>query len=328
MLRFLRLAAGLAATVSCAASAQYVLSGSTADEPNLVCKASPIDSDTFYASETVPYTHEAELRFRYYANKWGEQIGHQVYYTCESYERMTPEYDASWRPGNTYVGATGKTFKVEKATFLPENWDTVPTPEEKAKGQAQKTGKKGQVAKPITAADATPAEPKKSAAQIAAEEAAARKAKYEAEFQAKQDEYERQLAERDRKVREFNELTAKMEAQKQANLAAAEAAANAYKQEQDKYAQTIRQHQDEVARYNAQVNGSAPPAAPGKGGRFQATGAIVDTREAAMAALLRHPKGPELVDIQCDTIKMFDPPKWTCWGFYYETITPQGGSRQ
>lgn len=175
----------------------------------------------------------------------------------------------------------------------------------------------------------TPAEPKKSAAQAAAEAAAARKAEYEAEFQAKQDEYERLLADRERKVQEFNELQAKMEAQKQANLAAAEAAANAYKQEQEKYAETLRQHQDEVARYNAQVNGTqAAPSGSGNGGRFQATGGALATREQAMASLLSHPKGAELVDIQCDTIKMFDPPKWTCWGFYYQTVTPQAGSKQ
>lgn len=48
-----------------------------------------------------------------------------------------------------------------------------------------------------------PAPPKKSAAEIAAEEAAARRAEHEAAFQAKQDEYERQVAERERKVKEF-----------------------------------------------------------------------------------------------------------------------------
>lgn len=327
MLRFLRLAAAFVATVSCGASAQYVLSGKSGDEANLVCKASPIDSDTFYASETVPYTHEAELRFRYYANKWGDEIGHQIYYTCENYDQMTPEYDASWRPGNTYVSATDKVIKVEKATFLPENWDTIPTPEEKAKAQAEKKGKKTEAAKAATAEPAS-AEPKKSAAQVAAEEAAARKAKYEAEFQAKHDEYERQLAERERKIQEFNELTAKMEAQKQANLAAAAAAADAYKKEQDKYADVVRQHQDEVARYEAQVNGTAANPPAGKPGRFQVTGGIVDTRDAAMASLMRDPRGPQITDIRCDEITFYNPPKWSCFGFVIETRTPGQGSAQ
>ena len=119
-----------------------------------------------------------------------------------------------------------------------------------------------------------------------------------------------------------------MEAQKQANLAAAAAAADAYKQEQDKYADVVRQHQDEVARYEAQVNGAAANTPTGKPGRFQVTGGIVDTREAAMASLMRDPRGPQITDIRCDEITFYNPPKWSCFGFVIETRTPGQGSAQ
>jgi len=96
------------------------------------------------------------------------------------------------------------------------------------------------------------APPKKSAAQIAAEEAAARRAQREAEFQAKQDEYQRQLADRERRVQEFNELQAKMEAQKEANRLAAEKALAEYQAKMAEHSQTVAQHDAEQARYEQQ----------------------------------------------------------------------------
>ena len=87
------------------------------------------------------------------------------------------------------------------------------------------------------------AEPKKSAAQIAAEEAAARKAKYEAEFQAKQDEYERKLAEQQKQVEDFKKAQEEVERTKAANQAKADAAAAAFKAEQEAYAESVRHNE-------------------------------------------------------------------------------------
>ena len=43
---------------------------------------------------------------------------------------------------------------------------------------------------------------------------------------------------------------------------------------------------------------------------------------------VNHPNGSELVVVQCDQIRMYDSPKCSCWGFYYQTMTPQAGSRR
>lgn len=118
-----------------------------------------------------------------------------------------------------------------------------------------------------------------------------------------------------------------MEQQQRENAAAAQAASEAYKKEQEKYAEIVRQHQDEVARYEAQVSGTAPKPA-GRPGRFQVTGSIVDGRDAAMAALMRDPRAARITDIQCGEVKMFNPPKWTCWGFVIDTVTPAAASSQ
>ncbi|MCL6728972.1 hypothetical protein [Sphingomonas hankyongi] len=316
-------AAVLGALNGSAVHAQYSIAAPDPDAPHIMCKAYKVGTNDVWASGEAPNVRESYSRFEYYARKYDENLRSD----CQRFTNIDPDYRKSFEPGETYQGSFGDTYTLIQAPFLPEDWSTTPTPEEKTKAQAEKKGRKGEAAKPATAEAASP-EPKKSAAQIAAEEAAARKAKYEAEFQAKQDEYERQLAERERKIQEFNELTAKMEAQKQANLAAAAAAADAYKKEQDKYADVVRQHQDEVARYEAQVNGTAANPPAGKPGRFQVTGGIVDTRDAAMASLMRDPRGPQITDIRCDEITFYNPPKWSCFGFVIETRTPGQGSAQ
>jgi hypothetical protein len=281
-----------------------------------MCKAYKAGSNIVLGSGEAPNERESSSRFEYYAEQYDEKLRTD----CQRFTTIDPEYRKSFEPGETYTGSMGDVFTIEHAPFLPENWSTTPTPKEKGrKSKSDRTETKSTAKSEHEVS--TP--PKKSAAQVAAEEAAARKAQREAEFQAKQDEYERQMADRERKLQEFNELTAKMEAQKLANAAAAEAAASAYKQEQDKYAAALRQHQDEVSRYQAQVNGTTTTS-----GRFQVTGAIVDTREAAMAALMRDPRGPRITDVQCGEVKMFTPAKWTCWGFVTETIEAQQGSKQ
>ena len=224
-------------------SAQYVLSGDTGQEPYIVCKASPIHSDTYYASETVPNNPEASRRFTYHADKYGEQIGDRMYVTCEQYERMTPEYDATWRPGS-YQTDEGKTITVERATFLPDGWDTTPTPEEKKATLAGKS-------RSATPSSGEP--PRKSAAQIAAEEAAKRRAEYEAEFQKKQAEYERKLAEQQQQVEDYKRAQEELARTKEQQRLAAEKALADYQGQLAAHAETIRQHDAEVAKYEQEL---------------------------------------------------------------------------
>lgn len=226
------------------ASAQYVLSGNSGDEPNLVCKASPMRSDTYYASETVPNTREARRRFQHYADEYGKEIGDRMHVTCEEYERMTPEYDASWRPGS-YVAASGKTIVVEKAPFLPRNWDTTPLPDE----QPEKSERKA-VAAPKADARPDPA-PERSAS--AADDAAARRAAEKAAFEAEHAEWERQAELRERALAEYEESQREIAEKKAQQAAAAQKAAEAFRRKQEAHAETLRQHQEEVARYEREL---------------------------------------------------------------------------
>src|SRR4051812_9153334 len=201
------------------AGAQLVFGGSSDDEPNIVCRAWVGDSNTVYASETVPNNPDAQERFRYHADRWG---GDDTHINCQKYRAMTPEYDATWRPGNTYLNYMDETVTVEKATFLPDGWDTTPTPKEIEAKRLAKTEKKNPPGAPTEAA-----EPKKSAGDLAAEEAAKRRAEREAEFQAKQAEYERKVAEQQNMVDEYKraqEEVARTKAEQQAKADAAAAA--------------------------------------------------------------------------------------------------------
>ena len=131
-----------------------------------------------------------------------------------------------------------------------------------------------------------------------------------------QEKYKAELAEQKRKVEEFErakeEVARKMEEQR----AAAQKAINTYEVKTQTRAEQLRQR--ELA--------AATSASGGR--RFQATSAIVETREAAMAALLRQPLPAPLTDIQCAEVTMFSPPKWTCWGFYQGNRKATGASAQ
>jgi hypothetical protein len=47
-----------------------------------------------------------------------------------------------------------------------------------------------------------------------------------------------------------------------------------------------------------------------------------------MAGLLAQRLPGPLTDIQCAEVKMYSPPKWTCWGFYRTVVKPTGASAQ
>jgi hypothetical protein len=169
----------------------------------------------------------------------------------------------------------------------------------------------------------TPAGP--SAAQLSAE----RHKAVEERNRAAQAQYEADLAEQQRKVAEFNRLTQDMERKKAEQQAAAQLALDKFKAEQAAHAEQVLQHQQEVSEYQAKVAAQQAPAKPGAGGgRFQATSSIVATREQAMAGLLAQRLPAPLTDIQCAEVKMYSPPKWTCWGFYNYERKAEAASAQ
>ena len=98
--------------------------------------------------------------------------------------------------------------------------------------------------------DEASAQPRKSAAQSAGEAVAGRKANYEAEFRARQAEYELKLADQQRQVEAFKRAQDEVERTKAANQAKAEAAAAKFKAQQDAYADTLRRNgqQQEAAK--------------------------------------------------------------------------------
>jgi hypothetical protein len=174
-----------------------------------------------------------------------------------------------------------------------------------------------------TSKAAAPAGP--SAAQLSAE----RHKAVEERNRAAQAQYEADLAEQQRKVAEFNRLKEEMERKKAEQQAAAQRALDGFKADQAAHAEQMRRHQQEVSDYQAKLAGQQSPAPPaGSGGKFQATSAIVATREQAMAGLLALPLPAPLTDIQCAEVKMYSPPKWTCWGFYKDERKAAGASAQ
>jgi hypothetical protein len=161
-----------------------------------------------------------------------------------------------------------------------------------------------------------------SAAELSAERHKAAEERYS----AAQAQYEADLAEQQRKVAEFKRLTEEMEHKKAAQQASAQSAMDSFKAEQAAHAEQMSKYQQDMNDYRNKLaqQGSKGSAT---GGRGQATSAIVDSREAAMAALMRLPVGP-LSDVQCGPVTMYSPPKWTCWGFYQSDAKPSEASAQ
>ena len=102
--------------------------------------------------------------------------------------------------------------------------------------------------KPQPAGDgaAEPATKDPSAAEIAAKERTARAAEREAEFQRKQAVYEAELAEQKRKVAEYEQAKADVARQKGEQAAAAKAAQDAFRKQQEA-------HDAEVAKYESEL---------------------------------------------------------------------------
>ena len=95
-----------------------------------------------------------------------------------------------------------------------------------------------------------------NAAEIAANERAARAAEREAEFQRKQADYEAKLAEQKRQVDDFNRANADIARKKAEQVAAVKAAEDAFRKEQEAHAELMRQHEAEVAKYESELAAS------------------------------------------------------------------------
>jgi hypothetical protein len=160
------------------------------------------------------------------------------------------------------------------------------------------------------------------AGATAAELAAERHRAVEERNRAAQAQYEADLAEHERKVAEFKRLTEEMERKKAQQQAQMQQIMDKYKADQAAHAEQMSQYQREVNDYNKLAQQESAT-----GGRRQATSAIVDSREAAMAGLMKLPVGP-LSDIQCDQITMYSPPKWSCRGFYQSDTKPAAATAQ
>jgi hypothetical protein len=223
------------------AAGQLVLGFQDHDAPYIMCKVFVTGSNVRLGSGETANTREAGDRFGYYAKKWAEETGQKINYDCERYERITDEWRARWAVGSSFVNDDGETITIEQAPFLPDDWASTPTPEEKERLAAEKKGSE------VEKVEAAKAEPSKSAAQLAAEEAAKRRAEREAEFQAKQADYERKLAEQQKMVEDYKKAQEEVERTKAANQAKAEEAAAKFKAEQDAYAEQVRHHEESEA---------------------------------------------------------------------------------
>jgi hypothetical protein len=186
-------------------------------------------------------------------------------------------------------------------------------------------------------AEATPAEAGPTAAEIAAKEHRA----VEERNRAAHEKYEAALAQQKRQVEEYEQAKEEVGRKKAEQEAAARQAMDASKGEQENYAEQVRRHQQEVIDYQGKVLGAASANklsteasrsngnGAGKGGIFQATSGLTDTREKALWFLNQQPGAKNgLTDVQCQEITFYTPSKWTCWGFYRQEVKPTAASAQ
>jgi len=217
-----------------------------------MCKAWTGDSSTTFASGQVANQPNAQDRFRYHARKYGEQIGQQNYTDCVDFKLISAEYRNSFTPGATFQNYRNETRNVVAATFLPPNWESTPTPEEKG-SKASKEAKRP-AATPEAAVAAG-----KSPAALAAEERAVRATEREAEFQRKQAAYESGLAEQKRQVEEFERAEAEFARKKAEQQAKADAVMEAFRRQSDAHAELMRKHSEENTAYREKIARLATP---------------------------------------------------------------------
>lgn len=293
------------------------------DKPRLLCKAWTGNDNVVMGTSEVVNNPRAKDRYAYHARKYGENIGVTIYTDCLSFEGITDEYRATFTPGSSFQNYEKETVTVVEATFLPANWESTPTPDERKKATA-KGNAKPSLNRPGAATASGSSESATNAAQERAErarllreenDAIRAKNKREAEaFQRDLTDYEAKKAAHEQMLADHRASIAKASAERAAHevkLAESVAAAAA--------------HEREMADYQRKL---ASPAAKGTEGIFQSTGMLRPTRNEAMANLLNmSSKVPELFDIQCNERKVA-PTGWTCFGKYRQIVTRSSVAKQ
>lgn len=219
------LAAVMAFVQSDRAWAQLTISSGSEFEPRLMCKAWTGDDDLMLASGEVTNQPNAEERFAYHARKYGEQIGKEIYLDCVDFTNIAPDYRASFEPGSTFKNYRDETRRVVEATFLPDNWESTPTPAEMGKNAAKRTNK------PASASNAKPAKPAPAPSKyvevagpdggtirLSPEVAARNEAAAEA-YRRKMEAHTQAMADHDRKLAKHQDNAAKAAAARQAHEA-------------------------------------------------------------------------------------------------------------
>jgi hypothetical protein len=244
------------------------------------------------------------------------RTGQDLYTVCNGTESEAEAVDYQSRHMSSFQAR--RTLPAELIEGFPESLEG-----QREVGSASQSSSKPKAASKAAEHVETAAAP---AGATAAEVAAERHKAVEERNRAAQAQYEADLAEHERKVTEFKRLTEEMERRKAQQQAEMQHIMDRYKADQAAHAEQMSQYQQEVNDYQNKLalQGSKGSAT---GGRRQATSAIVDSREAAMAGLMKLPVGP-LSDIQCDQITMYSPPKWSCWGFYLSDTKPTAASAQ
>ena len=173
---------------------------------------------------------------------------------CKWSERATYDWESE-QPGvaSQVVGGWMVTMVLEK---VDPSWFLIDRFSDNIKVASLGDRKKVAAPKAEQTADKEarkPAEKGPSPAEIAAKERAARAAEREAEFQLKQADYEAKLAEQQRQVDAFNQANADIARKKAEQIAAAKAAEDAFRKEQEAHAELMRQHEAEVAKYESEL---------------------------------------------------------------------------
>ncbi len=191
---------------------------------------------------------------------------------------------------------------------------------------------------------AAPAPTKGSRQQADAERAAARQRAHEAVVERNrlaQEKYEAELAEQQRKVAEFKRATEEVAQRKAEQQAAAERVLADFDKAKAAHEETLRQHNAELAKYNAEVaSASGNPtqriaSKAGDEGVFQLNSGGPSQERAkeslmTTAARLRSGWTSDLYDVQCvDQTIPGGVPMWFCRGSYRQLRTPAtSASRQ
>lgn len=129
-------ALGMALIALASVPGQAQISFRSADDmegdPYVACQAWFGMEGTIYAAEDAPNDPKVSSRFRYYAEKFAREQGHdRVNTDCISFTRKAPSWAQSHTPGHSYYNSLWKKqVTVVRFPGLPEGWSKTPVPGE------------------------------------------------------------------------------------------------------------------------------------------------------------------------------------------------------